>query len=397
MSWKTKLDSRLQNDSILHDYINEFDTYLNDATNAFDVNINYSSSTIKMVIQNASTVDKTTIVNDEVMIGLTSLIDVVVVGDVITWKNEDWIVTSKDNKAIDNCHKVYIQKSNNTLLFYPSQSNENQISNELIEIPCIVGNISIGTSETKHITTIDNEVPLTLPNTEITRQIKVNDIYKLGLNSYMISNVANDISVKGLLIYKMKYSEIEQVVPIHSYSILILNGLTASIMQNDTLQLNIEVMDNDIPFSTIPTIIYTSSDESICTVDSNGLITAINPSGICIVTATYNGVSDSITISISDIEIHNYTVDITSSGILKIGQTITAIAQFKDNGINVSDIASGWWVLADDDISNTNLVTLTYDENICTIKANATVGYVRLHVGGYNCQNSIRIKIAGLW
>jgi len=323
-------------------------------------------------------------------------VETIIVGDIIEFDNSNWICTENDTTS-----EIYdigiISRCNNTLLFYPSQSNENPISNELIEIPCIVGNISIGTSETKHITTIDNEVPLTLPNTEITRQIKVNDIYKLGLNSYMISNVANDISVKGLLIYKMKYSEIEQVVPVHSYSISILNGLTASIMQNDTLQLNIEVMDNDIPFSTIPTIIYTSSDESICTVDSNGLITAINPSGICIVTATYNGVSDSITISISAIEIHNYTVDITSSGILKIGQTITAIAQFKDNGINVSDIASGWWVLADDDISNTNLVTLTYDENICTIKANATVGYVRLHVGGYNCQNSIRIKIAGLW
>ena len=314
---------------------------------------------------------------------------VVNTGSIVEWEGSKWIVVSNIDD-IQAYKTASIVKSNNTLLFY----DENSI---LYEISCIVGNISIGTDESTTITTVDNMVPLTLPNTEIARKIKVNDIYKLGLSSYVISSVANDISVPGLLIFKMKYSEVEQIIPTHSYSVDILNGLTASIVQNGTLQLNVQVSDNSIVLSPIPIITYTSSDELIATVSSSGLITAINSSGNCTITATYEGTSDSIAISISAVEVHNYTVDITPSGVLKVGQTITAIAQFMDNGIETSDVATSWWVLADDDVSITNLVTIVPSGNNCTIKANSTIGYVRLYVENANCNNEIRIQVNSLW
>ena len=312
------------------------------------------------------------------------------VGDLVKYNDKDWIVVSTN--TIDFIHDCTIQQSNNTLLFY----DENSILIDPISIPCIVGNISINTDESTTITTVDNMVPLTLPNTEISRQIKVNDIYKLGLYNYVISSVGNDISIPGLLIFKMKYSEVEQVVPTHSYGIDILNGISASVTQGETLQLNVSVTDNNVEVLS-PVITYSSSDELVCIVNSSGLVTAINSEGNCTITATYQGVNDSISISVSTVEFHNYTVNIVPSGILKVGQTITAIAQFMDSGIVTSDIATSWLVLADDAVSSTNLVTITYSGNNCSIKAGTSIGYVRLHVSGVNCSGFVRLKVESLW
>lgn len=317
--------------------------------------------------------------------------DILSVGDVFTYLSEEWICI-KSEKFNDIYYKGNIQKSNNILSYYSNKSPF------LCEIPCIIGDkVTLSTNETKYVTTVSNEMYLTVPNTNTTRQIKPSEIYRIGLHSYSISTVGDDVSAPGLIIFKVVYSEVEQAIPTHSYGITILNGTNASISQGETLQLNVEVIDNSQVLSPTPTITYISSDPTICSVDSNGLVTAINSGGNCTITATYEGVSDSIAISVSTVVTHNYTVDIIPSGTLKVGQTITATAQFKDNGVVTSDTATSWWVLADDDISSTNLVTLTYDGNTATIKANSTTGYVMLHVGGYNCQGSIRLQIKSLF
>jgi hypothetical protein len=199
MSWKTKLDNRLINDSIINDYVDEFKEYLEYAVNTFDVNINHLS-TIKMVIQNTSALDKTNTTN-ELMIGLTALNNIVVVGDIVTWKNKDWIIVSKDNKVIDNCHKVLIQKSTSTLKFYPNQSSV------LSEVPCIVGNnVNLGSSENNYMTLPDKKINVITPNTTSTIQIKEGRRFILGTNVYKVDSI-NDISPIGLLNIRMSWTE----------------------------------------------------------------------------------------------------------------------------------------------------------------------------------------------
>jgi len=224
----------------------------------------------------------------------------------------------------------------------------------------------------------------------------MNYVFKIGLRNYSVTDI-NDITVNELLLIKMVYSEVEQVIPTHDYSISILNGSSASITQNETLQLNLSVTDNSIEISPTPVITYVSSDESICTVNSSGLVTAISSEGNCTITATYQGVSDSIELMIAVEPQHNYTVNIIPSGILKVGQTITAVAQFMDSGIVIPDVATSWFVLADDNVSSTNLVTITYSGNNCSIKAGASIGYVRLHVSGVNCSGFVRVRVDSLW
>jgi hypothetical protein len=157
------------------------------------------------------------------------------VGDVVSWYSNKFLVVDIDeNQQIQT--KGTIQLCNNTIKFY----DQNHI---ICEIPCIISkNINLSNEENRYLTTIDNEFYLTLPNNSTTQQIKVNDIYKIGMSNYQISSVPDDISQQGLLIFKVKYSEQSQ--EIHNYSIVILNGSSVTIQEGYTLQLNCNVFDN---------------------------------------------------------------------------------------------------------------------------------------------------------
>ena len=321
-------------------------------------------------------------------VGITSVGSIIKHTDKVSLIENTYIVVSKqeDSKGYDLC---YIQRSNNTLLFYDSSST-------LHSIPCIISKGSISLDEQKIISTLDSEIAVQISNTSITRQIKINNVYRIGLRNYTVTDI-NDITIPGLLLLKMVYSEVEQVIPTHNYSIDILNGISASITQNETLQLNVSITDNSIEISPTPIISYVSSDESVCTVDSSGLVTAINSEGNCTIIVTYQNVSDSIELLVVTEIQHNYTVNIVPSGILKVGQTITAVAQFMDNGVVTGDIATQWKLFADDGVSTTTLATITPLGNNCSIKAGTSIGYVRLYVENENCSNVVRVQVASLW
>ena len=309
------------------------------------------------------------------------------IGEVVEFDNSNWICVMNDTTSPISDVGI-IERCNNVLQFY----DKNSI---LYDVPCIVGKGSIGLDEQKVISTLDSEIAIQISNTSITRQIPMNYVFKLGLRNYSVVNI-DDITVPGLLLIKMVYSEVEQVIPTHNYGIDILNGSSASITQNETLQLNVSVNDNNVEIIS-PIITYTSSNILIATVSSSGLVTAINSEGNCTITAIYQGVSDSIELTIAVEPQHNYTVNIVPSGILKVGQTITAVAQFMDNGIVTSDIATQWKLFADDGVSTTTLATITPLGNNCSIKAGTSIGYVRLYVENENCSNIVRVQVASLW
>ena len=86
-----------------------------------------------------------------ISVGLVNVGSIIKHTDKVSLIENTYIVLSKQ-EDIDGYDVCYIQKSNNSLLFYPttsSQSNENPISNDLIEIPCIVGkgNINLDTNK----------------------------------------------------------------------------------------------------------------------------------------------------------------------------------------------------------------------------------------------------------
>ena len=188
------------------------------------------------------------------------------IGDIVFWDNLYWICIMNDTGLID---VGIIQKCNNTLSYYTSDSI-------LHSIPCIISdNISLDNEINKYITVVDNEIYCFISDDVTNRQIDVNDIFSIGYSNYYVMTKPDDISNLGLIRLKMKYSEVEQ--SICTYTIEILNGTSIRADINNTLQLNVRVNATIDGITTIvsptPSLIFNSSNDNICTVDSTGLCT----------------------------------------------------------------------------------------------------------------------------
>ncbi len=119
---------------------------------------------------------------------------------------------------------------------------------------------------------------------------------------------------------------------VHTYTIDL--DSTASIIQGNIIQLNPICKDNDVTI-TNPIVTYSSSNMNIATVDGNGLVTSINV-GTCNITATYEGVSDTLSLTINEPP-HTYTIALNSTTqSLGNGNILQIVSTCTDNGSNVS-------------------------------------------------------------
>jgi len=352
----------------------------------FENSTSYNLVTINNISRDVRIVEESSIIKNPNRKRLLCKPDeTITVGDIVVWDSENWICVMNDTTSQISDVGI-IQKCNNTLNFY----DKNSI---LYEINCIVGKGSISLDENKIITTVDSEISLTVSNTLITQQIKVNDIYKLGLKSYVISSVGDDITIPGLLIFELKYNEIEQVLPV--FSIEILNGSAITREQGSTLQLNVQVSADNVVISPTPTITYASSDITKVTVSTSGLITAI-ANGNCTITATSNGVSDTISVTVTaSIEDDDYSVVITGSESIKINKTASYVAEIYNNGIIATGINVVWSLVG-------SYASITsQDGDSCVITAGATSGNsVTLRAtksDEITIYKNFEIDIVGLW
>jgi hypothetical protein len=185
------------------------------------------------------------------------------------------------------------------------------------------------------------------------------------LSNYKISTVCDDISVVGLLIFKVEYSE--ELQENHVYTVTILNGTTIDLQESTALQLNVNYYDNGVLITPTPSLTFTSSDETVCSVSPTGLVTALDVIDDCVISASVNGVSDSIVVNVVGNEEHNYTYTFSSTSVpdteIKLNQIKSYQAQKYDNGIA---IAQGFTFSVSGD-SSAYLLTVV-DGNNCTIK-----------------------------
>lgn len=130
-------------------------------------------------------------------------------GSIVEWDNEKWIVISD----IDNL-KAYksanIQKSNNTLLFYPPNPNETSLLYELISIPCIVGKGSINLETNKFVSIPADENLIVCPNNTNSQYIKEQTRFILSGDAYSVIGI-DKIEMPGLLNIKIKQTAIDTV------------------------------------------------------------------------------------------------------------------------------------------------------------------------------------------
>ncbi|HHX68220.1 MAG TPA: hypothetical protein GX708_09250 [Gallicola sp.] len=327
---------------------------------------------------------------------LTKPGDELFAGDILEFDGSKWLCTEVNKSLrVYDIGKVYL--CNNTLKLY-----KNHI---LYEIPCTIDSnvrlYSMGYEDNKYFSVPDSSIIVRIPNNSITQDIARDQIYNFSGDNYKIVDI-NKVIENGLIVLKMEYSPKEQQLP--NYTIRILNGLEIDLQQSTTLQLDVNVYDNDTLISPTPPLIFSSSDDSLCTVDSNGLVTALDIIDNCTITVSLASdidISQTININVIEMPQDNLTVDIIGSNSIVKNYTSNYSCVFKNNGIEYAD-TSIFYLRADDGISPTTLAEIVAQDgnvNTCIVKGN-NLGYVRLFVKNISetvVGNGLRIQIKNLF
>ena len=218
------------------------------------------------------------------------------IGSVIVMKGQPYVIIS--DKDFDESNAVYsaiAQKTNVTIN----------------GIPFVVDTATYGEAQGSIFTQVDGDVIIYTGYNTIANKIKVNDYITAFGNAY---NVSNKFVKENIIYIHLKQTT---VVPDH-YEI-VYNGVTSfDIKESTTYQLSYTVTNNGNPVYN-PTITYSSSDETVATVDSNGLMTMLKEGSVNI-TATAYDISVTTAMTITDTSTPSVRMEIYSSVYeLKIG------------------------------------------------------------------------------
>ena len=213
------------------------------------------------------------------------------IGSVIVMKGQPYVIVSdKDADESNAFYSAIAQKTNVTIN----------------GIPYVVDTATYGEAQGSIFTQVDGDVIIYTGFNKNTSKIKVNDYINAFGNSYQVSNKF----VKENIIY----IHLKQTTAVPDNYEIVYNGLTSfDINDGTTYQLSYTVTNNGIVVEN-PTITYSSSDETIATVDSNGLMTMLKEGSVDI-TARYSDTSVTTTMTIADSSVPSvdYTMEITAS------------------------------------------------------------------------------------
>lgn len=316
-------------------------------------------------------------------------------GSIIDYDDGKWIVFV-DVSTDKTCLFTKILKSTHTITL-----NKNHV---LYQVPCVVESsvrlYQLGVEENKYLSEPSTNIVVRVPNNSATQLIKRNDIYKIGMQNYKVVDI-NDIIESGLLILKMEFALDEQKNDSHIYNITILNG-NLQISQSQSLILNVAVYEDGEILTSPPPYSFTSSDETIATIN-NDVVTFLSIGNVDITVTLNNNneIQDTISIEIISDPINNKTVQIFGSTNITKNYTENYSCIFKNNGFEVVE-NSIFYLTADDNLSETSLAQIiTQDKasNTCTIKG-LGLGYIRLFVKNEDnniVSDSYRIKIENLF
>ena len=169
----------------------------------------------------------------------------------------------------------------------------------------------------------------------------------------------------------------------HTYILSIENGVSMNVSLNDIAQLIISVTDNGIAMNPLPALTYMSSDSSVLAVDNTGKLMGINP-GTATVTCqmTYEDtVQGTIEITVVEVVSHVYTITVTGSATVKLGQSQSYVARFYDNGTEVFDKSANWTIRNQDGTTTVAYATITTSTgNSVTIKGSSSSTYVNKYI-----------------
>ena len=227
----------------------------------------------------------------------------------------------------------------------------NENSGTVMNIPFYSDNmkssVSVGNSV---ITTLNGNVEIITEENSLSKKIKIDQKFNEFGRTF---NVCNLYSMDGILhIIAEVYSN---MTPSYTYSIVIDGTPTTSLKTGETVQLTATTyMGKTI--TTGATLDWTSSDNTIATVDGTGLVTCVSD-GTAIITCTWveQNVTEDVSITVSNASdpvtpTTNYTYTISGNTNLKNGFSRTYTLTITDsfgNDITSSQNDYSWNIISD--------------------------------------------------
>lgn len=293
-------------------------------------------------------------------------------GDIIEALNEKWMILQKDIKY-KNYDKGLIQCCYKSVKFV--------INGFLMEFSCLIISNNQSISSNQYFNIPDGTIKVILQENEFTKQIAIDDRFIKMSSAWKVTGITSED--EGLLyitaskdaidtINDDMTNEIADTNKLHKYVITINNGDTSSVNVNGTLQLNCVCTDNGTAV-TSPAITYISSDSTIATIDGTGKITGI-AAGVSTITANYNNVIDTISITVTNVVTDNYTINLTPIGTNNIITIIynhnkTFDAKVQNNGVDTSDTVTFELFNVDTSYTFDKLGSITSStENSCVVQ-----------------------------
>lgn len=360
-----------------------------------DIYINDNPIPCKAII-NSKGLTRNTSINEYTDLRTISSTAELKCGDLITWDDEQWLIISEIGQKRFNHYKGIIQKCNYSfkMIFTDGMVRE---------YPCIIDSKVFDVETNKFISTPTGKIVVLLQDNADSRMIGIDKRFISMDKAFKV--VGDDRTQKGLLKLYCDLDtfsgsdDIENEIADyetfkHTYTIEILNGdpLTVNVLSVSEFDILTNCTDNGLTV-TPDNIEFTVSDPLVGRIEGNRFICI--GTGTTTLTATWNGVSDSITIIGVIDEVHNYAVSITGEDYVYYNATGIYTALFTDNGSPTTKNAQ-WTLTGDDDLPTTYATIQNQTDTTCTIKAGTKTNvYVKLTIAALDgsCQDSKRIMI----
>lgn len=336
-------------------------------------------------------------------------------GSLVNDNISNYIVTSlvNDNKYFKNAE---LEICTNTLNFYDKTS----VLNDIISVPCVVSSTTISSAsldDQTYFSNLQGKIVVQIPNNTSTSTIYEGQRFILGKYVYEVANI-DDITSIGLLKINMQITETNNLdnfvtgvaynegIVANNYALKILNGSSISFNTNQNITLSVEVSNNGTVISPTPSLIYSSSDINVCTVDSNGVLTGL-VNGTCQISVALTSepnLKATVDVEIVSTITHNYSVNIMGVSQILKNKSAQFGCTFSDNGVTVLN-TSIFTLLASDGItplSNSIAYIISQDSvlNNCNIQVLNPSGIVYFYVSvsaiDGSCSTMKKIKIYSL-
>lgn len=255
--------------------------------------------------------------------------------------------------------------------------------------------VSVGNST---ITMLNGNIEIITEENSLSKKIKIDQKFNEFGRTF---NVCNLYSMDGILhIIAEVYSN---MTPTYTYSVVIDGTPTTSLKTGETVQLTATTYMGET-ITTGATLDWTSSDNTIATVDGTGLVTCISE-GTALITCTWveQDVKGTATINISNTEPVNptgYTYTISGNTSLKNGLSRTytlTVTDSSGNDVTSSQNDYSWNIVSDftdqiEQVITDNKIKLTVENEDLIDKT-----FVLQVLVNSDVKTSVTITIVELW